>query len=287
MERWSLSRAVGPRIAIAKVPKNAWAAALTPDGEIRPGAQVAEITKLLDLADGWPDGMRLLARTEPLHPRHHKQASAIEKQRGQRFQVVAHDLPGHHYPRLDAFTRNHAGVESVIKDAKNLGLRRFPFFKMAANQARCVAVMLAAELVAWLRLLALDHHATLSKASPATLRDTLLNVPARLARRARKRLIRLPDDHPHTTDLILAWAKTAPSPLSHPDQRSHPSRPVERPPPPSPSGGHQGLYPAPRRAFSPPAPRNGHPTPRSTCSRAHAPDRERLRPAKRRSADFL
>ncbi|MBF8193121.1 IS1380 family transposase [Nonomuraea sp. K274] len=195
------------RIAIAKVPKNAWAAALTPDGELRPGAQVAEITKLLDLADGWPDGMRLLARTEPLHPRHHKQASAIEKQRGQRFQVVAHDLPGHHYPRLDAFTRNHAGVESAIKDAKNLGLRRFPFFKMAANQAWCVAVMLAAELLAWLRLLALDHHATLSKASPATLHDTLLNVPARLARRARKRLIRLPDDHPHATNLILAWTK--------------------------------------------------------------------------------
>ncbi|WP_256440380.1 hypothetical protein [Micromonospora sp. U56] len=35
----------------------------------------------------------------------------------------------------------------------------------------------------------------------------LLNAPARLVRRARKRLIRLDDTHPHQTDLILAWNK--------------------------------------------------------------------------------
>jgi hypothetical protein len=43
--------------------------------------------------------------------------------------------------------------------------------------------------------------------TPATLRDLLLNIPARLVRRARKRLIRLPDNHPHAADLILAWNK--------------------------------------------------------------------------------
>jgi hypothetical protein len=79
--------------------------------------------------------------------------------------------------------------------------------RVAAKQAWCLAVMLAADLLAHLRLLALDHHTTLRKATPATLRETLLKVPARLVRRPRKRLIRLPEDHPHAADLIPAWTK--------------------------------------------------------------------------------
>jgi hypothetical protein len=110
--------------------------------------------------------MRVTARTEPLHPRHRKQASAIEIHRKQRFQAVATDLPGHHYPRLEAFGRNHACVESVIKDGKDLGLRRLPGFALAFNQAWCATVAIAADLLAWLRLFALDHHQRLSKATP-------------------------------------------------------------------------------------------------------------------------
>jgi hypothetical protein len=67
--------------------------------------------------------------------------------------------------------------------------------------------MLAADLLAWLRLLILDHHPELRKASPARLREHLLKAPARLVRRARKRIIRLADDHPHAADLTLAWTK--------------------------------------------------------------------------------
>lgn len=195
------------REAITRVPADVWAAAVTPEGKVRRGAHVTEITGLLDLADGWQDDMRLLARTEPLHPRHHKQASAVEKQRGQRFQVIATDLPGNHYPRLDAFHRNHAGVESVIKTSKDLGLRRLPSYSFAFNQAWCIAVAIAADLLAWLRHLALDHHPQLRKATPATLRRAILNVPARLVHHARRRLIRLSDDHPYQADLILAWNK--------------------------------------------------------------------------------
>ena len=156
--------------------------------------------------DGWPAKMRTLARTEPLHPKHRKQASEIEKRRGQRFQAVATDLPGHHYPKLDAFHRNHATVENVIKDAKSLGLTRLPSYYLAFNQAWCVAVAIACDLLAWLRLLTLEHHPKLTKATPDTLRD-LLHTPARLIRHARKRLIRLPADHRHAGDLTHAWQK--------------------------------------------------------------------------------
>jgi hypothetical protein len=188
------------RNAITEVPADVWVPALTPQGAVRRGAYTTEITGVLDLADGWPDGQRTLARTEPLHPKHRKQASEIEKRRGQRFQAVATDLPGNHYPKLDAFHRNHAGVETIIKDAKNLGLKRLPSYYLAFNQAWCVAVAIACDLLAWLRLLTLDHHPTLAKATPDTLR-TLLHVPARLIHHARRRLIRLPADHPHAGDL--------------------------------------------------------------------------------------
>jgi hypothetical protein len=80
------------RTAITTVPARVWTPALTPEGEVRRRAHVTEITGLLTLADGWPLNMRILARTEPLHPKHRKQASQVEKQREQRFQVVATDL---------------------------------------------------------------------------------------------------------------------------------------------------------------------------------------------------
>jgi hypothetical protein len=195
------------RDAIATVGPSVWACAVTPEGKVRRGAQVTEITGLLELANGWQPDMRVLARTEPLHPRYRKQASPTERQRGQRFQATATDLPGNHYPRLDAFHRNHAGVESVIKHSKDLGLRRLPSYSFAFNQAWCVVVAIAADLLAWLRHLALDHHPQLRKATPATLRRNLLAIPGRLVHRARKRLIRLCDDHPYQTDLILAWNK--------------------------------------------------------------------------------
>jgi hypothetical protein len=195
------------REAITTVPVDVWRPALTPENEVRRGAHVTEITGLLTLADRWPPDMRVMARTEPLHPRHHKQASPAERKRGQRFQATATDLPGHHYPRLDAFHRNHAGIESVIKDGKDLGLRRLPSHSFAFNQAWCTTVAIAADLLAWLRHLALDHHPLLRKATPATLRRALLHIPARLVHHARNRLIRLCDDHPHQADLILAWNK--------------------------------------------------------------------------------
>jgi hypothetical protein len=44
-----------------------WAPARHQNGEVRCGAQVADLTDLVDLAD-WPEGTRLIVRREPLHP---------------------------------------------------------------------------------------------------------------------------------------------------------------------------------------------------------------------------
>lgn len=79
-----------------------------------------------------------------------------------------------------------------------------PFNDCPENARQTIAI--ACDLLARLRLLTLDHHQKLTKATPDTLRD-LLHVPARLIRHARRRLIRLPTDHPHTADLTHAWQK--------------------------------------------------------------------------------
>ncbi|MCT2076867.1 transposase, partial [Dietzia cinnamea] len=48
----------------------------------------------------------------------------------------------------------HARVEDRIRHAKDTGLGRLPSREFALNQAWLVAVMIAADLVAWTRMLA-------------------------------------------------------------------------------------------------------------------------------------
>ena len=53
--------------AIGKIPAKGWTPAYDAEGIERPGAWVAELTGVLDLA-GWPRGMRVIARKERPHP---------------------------------------------------------------------------------------------------------------------------------------------------------------------------------------------------------------------------
>lgn len=63
--------------------------------------------------------------------------------------------------------------------------------------------MIAADLIAWLRLLALP--ATLSACEPNALRHRFLHVPARLIRSARRRHLRFPTTWPWAAKLIAAF----------------------------------------------------------------------------------
>ena len=53
--------------AILQLPDRIWEPAYDAEGQIRPGAWVAEITGMLDLSS-WPEGMRLIVRKERPHP---------------------------------------------------------------------------------------------------------------------------------------------------------------------------------------------------------------------------
>ena len=182
------------REAIAMVPKDAWQVALDADGHVREHADVVEITGLLPKAvrDRWPEAMRVIVRRERPHPG--AQLSLFEERDGWRYQAFVTNTPTGQLAHLEARHRAHARVEDRIRHAKDSGLGRFPSREYAINTAWLTLVAVAADLTAWLRLLALPPE--LKTCEPKALRYRLLHVPARLTRGARRRRLRFPATWP-------------------------------------------------------------------------------------------
>ncbi|MFE9934198.1 hypothetical protein [Streptomyces sp. NPDC005533] len=72
-----------------------------------------EITDLLDLS-GWPPGLRIVVRREPVHPMYTKDLKPYEQATGFRYTVIATNTVGQQLQWLDARHRAHAHVESGI-----------------------------------------------------------------------------------------------------------------------------------------------------------------------------
>jgi Transposase DDE domain group 1 len=201
--------------AIARLPKAAWTAGTGQDGEVLDDTRVAGLTGLPDL-DAWTGkipGLRILVREEPLHPRYRKRATEREIKLGKRCQLIATSTRQGQLAWLDVRHRSHVHVENDVKQAKALGLSRWPSRHRAVNVAWTQVVALAANLLAAFRHLALPAG-ELREAAPKLLRFRLLHVPARLTRGQRKRWLHLRADWPWTTDLIRAWnaVRTLPAP---------------------------------------------------------------------------
>jgi hypothetical protein len=174
------------RTAITMVPARAW----DPCRERRRGRpgwrDVAEVTDLLDLTT-WPAGMRVIIRRE--HPHPGAQLSLFEEPTGAATRRSPPTPGVGQLAFLEARNRAHARVEDRIRHAKDSGLGRFPSREFAINQAWLHVVALAADMTASLRLLALPD--ALQACRPKALRYRLLDVPARLTRRARRRRLRI------------------------------------------------------------------------------------------------
>lgn len=203
---FALTEAV--RQAILLVPEKVWTPALDADGGVRTGGDVAELTGLLDLS-GWPAGMRVIVRRERPHPG--AQLSIFEERDGWRYQAFVTNTATGQLAVLEARHRAHARVEDRIRAAKDSGLGRFPSREFAINTAWLAAVAIAADLIAWLRMLALTG--ALAKAEPKALRYRLLHVPARLTRSARRRHLRIPRTWPWVDELIGVFARISAIPI--------------------------------------------------------------------------
>jgi hypothetical protein len=145
--------------AIEALPKGAWTAGIDQNGELVEDTFVADLTGLLDLGS-WhkkiPD-LRIIVRDEPLHPRYRKRATEREKQLGRRYQLIAINTRVGQIAWLDARHRSHVHVENDVKQAKNLGLDRWPSRQWSINVAWTQIVALAANLLACFRHLALPR----------------------------------------------------------------------------------------------------------------------------------
>ena len=108
--------------------------------------------------DGWHQkipGVRVLVRDEPLHPRYRTRATERERQLGRRYQLIAINTKAGQIAWLDARHRSHVHVENDAKQAKDLGLNRWPSHHWAINVAWTQIVARAANLLACFRHLAL------------------------------------------------------------------------------------------------------------------------------------
>jgi hypothetical protein len=110
--------------------------------------------------------------------------------------------------------RAHAIIEQVNADLKNGPLAHLPSGKFTANAAWLVLAAIAFNLTRAADCLASRSHA---KATTGTLRTQLINVPARLARSARRLVLHLPEHWPWQDGLEqLLTATTGPPPARRP-----------------------------------------------------------------------
>ena len=176
------------------------------NGDLVDDTFVADLTGLLDLGR-WHDkipNLRIIVRDEPLHPRYRKRATEREKRLGRRFQLIATDTRVGQHAWLDARHRSHVHVEGDVKQAKDLGLARWPSRFWEINVAWTQIVALAANLLACFRHIALPAG-PLREAAPKLLRYRLFGLPARLTRGQRRRWLHLRADWPWAAEVIGAW----------------------------------------------------------------------------------
>ena len=187
--------------AILKIPARAWTPAYDAEGQVRPGAWVAEITGMLNLA-AWPAGMRVIVRKERPHPGAQLRFTDID---GYRFTCFATNIRGGQLADLELRHRRRARCEDRIRCAKDTGLRNPPLHGYAQNQIWCELVALACELLAWTQMLALTGRAR--RWEPKRLRLRIFSAAGRLVRGGRRLRLRLAARWPWATQITAAISR--------------------------------------------------------------------------------
>jgi hypothetical protein len=175
------------RAAIAAIPEAAWTDIAYPDPGV---AQVAETR--------WK-GDRLIVRR-------------VRNRTDQQQLFPTWDYHGFVTDRvgtaiwLDHDHRCHATVELAIRELKNgAGLNHCPSGKFAANAAWLLAATLAHNLLRWTASIGLGAREELTAAK--TIRKTLLGMPGRLTRSARRWTLHLPRGWPWAPWFTMALAR--------------------------------------------------------------------------------
>jgi hypothetical protein len=199
----SLTTGSNPSInaAITTIPDQAWTAIHYPDafvdtdtGELISDAHIAEIpyvaftgrAKKLHVA-----GRLIVRRVKRLNP------TALKAGQPELFSTWRHHAvfvtSGFELLQAEAQHRDHAIVEQIIADAASSALAHLPSGVFNANAAWAVLWAISHNLTRAAGTLASTFHA---RATTATIRAHLINIPARIARSARHVRLHLPAGWP-------------------------------------------------------------------------------------------
>ena len=175
------------------IAKQSWMPAIEAASGIREGAWLAEATALVDLSN-WPEGSRLILRTERPHPGAQLTFTDAD---GHRITALLTDTPPGVMPAqaagLELRHRQHAPVEDRIRESKASGLRNLPCKGFAENAAWLEAVLTGVDLICWAKLICFAATPELARCEIAAFRYRGLPVAARLTNSARRLHLRF--DH--------------------------------------------------------------------------------------------
>jgi hypothetical protein len=176
---------------VGLIPDQCWHPAIEDAGQLRDGAWVAEATGMIDLSS-WPEGSRLILRKERPHPGAQLTFADVD---GHRITAFLTDtgpgvIPGQ-AAGLELRHRQHARVEDRIRQAKAAGLRNLPCRGREENSAWLEAVLTAADLICWAKLICFSHVPSLARCEIAAFRYRVLHAAAQLTRSARQVCLRI------------------------------------------------------------------------------------------------
>ncbi|WP_166823159.1 IS1380 family transposase [Brevibacterium limosum] len=176
---------------------DAWEPAYDTDGRPREGADVAELTGVLDLND-WPDGMRVIVRRERPHPGAQLRFDDVD---GYRLTAFATNTRGMQLADLEVRHRSRARCEDRIRIAKDTGLANFPLKGFDQNRVWLAIVALAGDLQAWSGLLTFVDD-EIRRWEPKKLRMHIYTVPATIARTARRVVVHVKNTARFAQDIV-------------------------------------------------------------------------------------
>ncbi|MCL2785002.1 MAG: IS1380 family transposase [Propionibacteriaceae bacterium] len=196
--------------AIAAIPDHQWTPLLDSDTKEPLIGEVAETPFTAFSTTTTPLPCRLIIHREPdpteKQPHHQDGLFPLWKYHA----FITNAPPTYDAATLTVIHRRHAIIEQVNSALKDSALAHLPSASFPANT---VWLTLAAITFNLLRALAsLTHDTTLTRATPATLRQRLIHVPARIATRARTTFLHLPHNWRWATAWLTLFTNTHPPP---------------------------------------------------------------------------
>jgi hypothetical protein len=195
LERRQITYAVGaPLIAsvrtrISEIAEGDWQPSCYRDG--------SEVVSFRWRPKSWKQERRFVVRRDPAEA---GEQLTLEGREWHYWVIVTNDEE-RSADQLESWHRAKANLENQIKEAKlGLGLDNLPCKSFHANWAYLLVTLLAFNLLAWLKLLALPERERSSYAK--RLRFRFIAVAATVGRSGRRLVLRLSASYPHLNDFI-------------------------------------------------------------------------------------